>query len=48
VKKATGRSPYELVYGTAARLPVNNLLPVYKFIQENDGEVNDSMTKRIN
>jgi len=48
VKKAIGRSPFELVYGALARLPINNLLPVYKFIQENDEEIEDSMTERIN
>ncbi|XP_057830400.2 uncharacterized protein LOC131041369 [Cryptomeria japonica] len=36
VKKATGRSPFELVYGTQVRLPMNNFLSVYKFIQEHE------------
>lgn len=32
VKRSTGFAPYELVYGKKARLPLNNLLPVYRFI----------------
>lgn len=32
IKKFTGFAPYELVYGKEARLPLNNLLLVYKFV----------------
>lgn len=32
VKKAIKKSPFELVYGAQARMPLQNLLPVYKFI----------------
>lgn len=38
IKKSTGFAPYELVYGKEAKLPLNNLLPVYKFVSENDPE----------
>ncbi|XP_057830370.2 uncharacterized protein LOC131041346 [Cryptomeria japonica] len=34
IKKSIGFSPYELVYGKEARFPLNNLLPVYKFVTE--------------
>ncbi|XP_059066378.1 uncharacterized protein LOC131857694 [Cryptomeria japonica] len=34
IKKSTGFPPYQLVYGKEARLPLNNLLPVYKFVSE--------------
>ncbi|XP_059073239.1 uncharacterized protein LOC131874041 [Cryptomeria japonica] len=47
IKKAIGRSPFELVYGTHARLPMNNFLPVYKFIQVNDLEIFDPMKERM-
>ncbi|XP_059064744.1 uncharacterized protein LOC131856823 [Cryptomeria japonica] len=34
IKKSTRFAPYQLVYGKEARLPLNNLLPVYKFVSE--------------
>ncbi|XP_059077018.1 uncharacterized protein LOC131876199 [Cryptomeria japonica] len=34
IKKSTGFAPYELVYGKETRFPLNNLLPVYKFVTE--------------
>ncbi|XP_059078135.1 uncharacterized protein LOC131876695 [Cryptomeria japonica] len=34
IKKTTIFAPYELVYRKEARLPLNNLLPVYKFVTE--------------
>ena len=34
-KRATGKSPYELVYGRATMFPVQLALPVARFIQEN-------------
>lgn len=43
VKKAIGMSPFELVYGTQARVPVKNLLLVYKFLQAKDMELSEPM-----
>lgn len=43
VNKAIGMSPLELVCGTQVRLPVNNLLPVYKFLQNEDMELSEPM-----
>ncbi|XP_059070734.1 uncharacterized protein LOC131077143 [Cryptomeria japonica] len=40
VKKSMGKSPFELVYGKQATFPLDNLLPVHKFmIQEGIGNV---------
>ncbi|GLJ50228.1 hypothetical protein SUGI_1069200 [Cryptomeria japonica] len=47
VKKAIGMSPFELVYGTQVKLPVNNLLPVYKFLQDEDMELSEPMENRM-
>ena len=46
-KRATGKSPYELVYGRAAVFPVQLALPVARFMQENQEE-SDDMVSRIN
>ena len=46
-KRATGKSPYELVYGRAAFFPVQLALPVARFMQENQDEPDD-VTRRIN
>lgn len=43
VKKAIGTSQFELVYGVQTRVPVNNLLPVYKFLQAEELEVSEPM-----
>ena len=45
-KRATGKSPYELVYGRATVFPVQLALPVARFIQENQEEP-DEMIRRI-
>ncbi|XP_057869202.2 uncharacterized protein LOC131076157 [Cryptomeria japonica] len=42
IKKAIGKSPFELVYGSQARIIVNNLLPIKKFMHEY-GEMEDSI-----
>lgn len=34
--KSTSKCPFEVVYGKQARLPLENLLPVYKFVMEED------------
>ncbi|XP_059065681.1 uncharacterized protein LOC131857329 [Cryptomeria japonica] len=47
VKRATGKTPFELVYRTDVGLPVKNLLPIYKFIQDHDNDILDPMQERI-
>ncbi|XP_057825950.2 uncharacterized protein LOC131037778 [Cryptomeria japonica] len=47
IKKAIGKSPFELVYGSKARTPINNLLPVYKFIDENNLQMSDLVEERM-
>ncbi|XP_059064759.1 uncharacterized protein LOC131856838 [Cryptomeria japonica] len=47
VKKAIGTSPFELVYGIQTRVPVNNLLPVYKFLQDEELELSEPMEDRM-
>lgn len=39
VKKAIGKSPFELVYGTQFRMPLKNLLQVYNFIFQEDLDI---------
>ena len=46
-KRATGKSPYELVYGRAALFPVQLALPVARFMKESQEEPDD-VTRRIN
>lgn len=47
IKKAIGISPFELVYGVKAMLPVNNLLPVYQFLQIEELEMSEPMEERM-
>ncbi|XP_057827098.2 uncharacterized protein LOC131038627 [Cryptomeria japonica] len=47
VKKAIGKSPFELVYGTQVKLPMNNFFPVYKYIQENEWDIPEPMEERM-
>ncbi|XP_057856954.2 uncharacterized protein LOC131066248 [Cryptomeria japonica] len=47
VKKSIGFSPYELVYGKEARLPLSNLIPVYKFVTEKSSEEVNFMEDRF-
>lgn len=47
IKRAIGMSPFELVYGSKATILVNNILLVYKFIQENDIEMSDPLKERM-
>ena len=46
-KRATRKSPYELVYGRATIFPVQLALPVARFMQESQEEPDD-VTRRIN
>ena len=34
MKKAIGLAPFDIVYGIQARLPQNNLMNLYKFVQK--------------
>lgn len=42
-KRATSKSPFELMYDTSARMPLNNLLCIYKFNREEELEIPQSM-----
>jgi transposase InsO family protein len=46
IKKSIGTSPFKLVYGTDAIFPVQLILPVARFFQEEKTESND-MVRRI-
>ena len=43
VKKAISVAPFDLVYGIHARLPQNNLMNLYKFVQKYDDDIIDDM-----
>ena len=45
-KRSTGTSPFKLVYGTKAIFPIQLILSVAKFFQEEQGEPND-MVRRM-
>ncbi|XP_059075423.1 uncharacterized protein LOC131875342 [Cryptomeria japonica] len=47
IKKGIGTSPFEIVYRSKSRMPVNNMMPVYKFIHENDLEMSDPLRERM-
>lgn len=47
IKKAIGTSPFDLVYASKVRLHVKNLLPIYKFVRENDLEMSDTLKERM-
>lgn len=47
MKKEIGTSPFELVYKVQARLPINNLLPIYKFLQVEELELSKPMEDRM-
>lgn len=47
VKNSTSKSPFELVYGTQARITMKNLLPVYKFILQKDLYILEPMEDRM-
>ena len=48
VKKSTGFSLFNLVYEKEAKLSLNNLLLVYKFVTEEQLEDVNFMEKRLN
>ena len=45
-KKSTGNSPFKLGYGTEVVFPIQLILPIAKFLQEEQNE-EDDMAKRI-
>ena len=45
-KRSIGTSPFKLVYGTEAIFPIQLILPLEKFFQEEEDEPND-MVRRI-
>ena len=47
VKKAIGVSPFDLVYGIQARMPQNNLVGLYNFIQMYDEDIINDMQERL-
>lgn len=47
IKKDTGKSPLELVFGIQDRMPINNLLPVYKFMTEEGLDLPEPMDARM-
>lgn len=47
IKKSIGRSPFELVYGKRARILLDNLLPVHKFIIQEEIDIEDPLQERL-
>lgn len=47
MKKAIGTSPFELVYGVQTRVPINNLLLMYIFLQAEELEVSEPMEDKM-
>ena len=47
VNKAIGVAPFDIVYGIQARLPQNNLMNLYKFVQKYDEDITDDMQERM-
>ena len=47
MKKAIGVAPFDLVYGIQARMPQNNLMGLYKFIQLYDEDITHDMQERL-
>jgi hypothetical protein len=46
-KTSTGKTPFELVYGLEAKLPVNIQIPVLRFVQQYDTDA-EAIQGRIN
>ena len=46
-KKSIGTSPFKLVYGTEAIFPIQLILPVAKFFQEEQDEPNDMVRRML-
>lgn len=47
MKKAIGVAPFDLVYGIQARMPQNNLIGLYNYIQKYDEDIIDDMQERM-
>ncbi|XP_059070482.1 uncharacterized protein LOC131860128 [Cryptomeria japonica] len=47
IKKSTRKSPFELVYGKKARLPLDNLLLVHRFMTQEEIDVDDPLQERL-
>ena len=47
VKKAIGVASFDLVYGIQARMPQNNLVGHYNYIQLYDEDITDDMQERL-
>ena len=47
VKKAIGLAPFDLVYEIQARMPQNNLVGLYNYIQLYDEDITDDMQERL-
>ena len=47
VKKAIGVAPFDMVYGIQARMPQNNLMGLYNYIQMYDEDIIDDMQERL-
>ncbi|XP_057849103.1 uncharacterized protein LOC131060024 [Cryptomeria japonica] len=47
VKRSTGKSPFELVYGKQARIPLDNLLSVHKFMIQKGIDNVDPLQERF-
>ena len=46
-KKYIGTSPFKLVYGTDAIFPIQLVIPVAKFFQEEQDEPNDMVRRML-
>ena len=46
-KRSIGTSPFKLVYGTEAIFPIQLILPVEKFFQEEEDEPNDMVRRTV-
>ena len=47
-KKSIGNSPFKLVYGTDVVFPIQLILPVARFLQEEKDEENDMVMRMSN
>ena len=46
-KRSIGASPFKLVYGTEAIFPIQLILPVAKFFQEEQDDPNDMVRRML-
>lgn len=47
VKKAIGVAPFDILYGIQVRMPQNNLVGLYTYIQKYDDDIIDDMQERL-